>query len=388
MKIQQKLIAIMFIYFAACSVIAPFMTIYLSQTLNPFEIGILMAIVPISMILFQPFWGMAADRWKTRRVLLFALFMTAVCAVGFTITSSFWGLLVVYTFYALFLVSLSPLIDTLTLSLCGGTYGGIRLWGSIGYGIGVFISGAFKSQLLGFWSFVIHSVLLLVTLCIVWGIPEAGLKKPLKGKTGDVGGELLKFLKNRRVLFLLMSLFLIGVVCKGLDNFFPVGISNMKASDLLLGTTWIIEIIPEIVLFYYLDKIINRVSAWYILIIGTAVFALRTAILGFSPILWVWIVSQPLSSVAFCCWYFGAVNLISAVVDEHQQATGQMFFWVSSYGIGGMVGSFLSGYLVNTYSISFLFKIAALFCAVSTAILTLLCKPQCLKNLTQLEIRK
>lgn len=172
MSERKTLNAVMLYYFAACSFIMPLMTIYLREFLSSFQIGIVMAVTPVTMMIFQPLWGIAADRWKTKKVLMVTLLLAAVSAGGFLAAKSFWSIISVFAIYSIFLVSLSPLIDTLTLSICRKSYGSIRLWGSIGYGAGVFLSGVFKSRLLGFWSFIIHMLFLLVTLFLIYRLPE------------------------------------------------------------------------------------------------------------------------------------------------------------------------------------------------------------------------
>ncbi len=373
-KIQRTLTTALFVYFSAASVVNPLMSVYLSGMLNPVEVGIVMAILPLSMILIQPFWGIAADLYGVQRVLPLTLILAAAASVGFIFVRSFWGVLLVYAVYAIFIVSTASLLDVLILSFCRERYGRIKLWGTIGYGIGVFVCGVYKSQLLGFWNFLIHIPLLLITAFIVRRLPIKGGEGSSQANlsTGKVGGYA--FLKNKKLIVLFFCLFLVGVICKGYDNFFPVGINNMGASDLLFGTTWVIGIIPEITLFYFMDIISRRFSSWHILIAGTVFFALRTAIIGFFPILWVWIAAQILNSMAFTCWYFGAISLIRDLTEEHQQASAQAAFWSISYGGGGIVGSFLSGYLVDVYGIPLLFQITSSLCILSVVILFILYK--------------
>jgi len=371
MKYKYLLHILMFFYFAAFSVMFPYLSIYFSQTLLPYQIGILMAIIPASMLFLQPFWGWAADKWGIRRILLITLSFTMIFTIGFLFVKTFIGFFIVLTIYSVFVSSIASLIDTMVLSLRNDKYGSIRLWGSIGYGIGVFFTGLFKSYLLGFWSFIIHMCLILITITFVLRIPNAAVK--LNSKIGKFNFiERFSFFKNRNFIVLLVSLFLIGFVCKGFDIFFPVGLNNLKASGLLMGTTWIIEIIPEIFLFYFLDRIIGKISPWQILITGSIMFAVRMAILGLFPDLWVWIVSQPVSSIAYCFWYFGAIKIVKEMVAENQKSTGQAVFGSVTYGAGGMAGSFFSGYIVNGFGISTFFQVAALLCTISAIILILL----------------
>lgn len=379
MKNKYSLHALMFFYFAAGAVMFPYLTIYFSKTLTPYQIGILMAIIPTAMLLLQPFWGWAADKWGIRRVLIISLSLTMTCAIGFLLVNSFVGFFIVLSTYAVFVASISSLIDSLVLSLRSDKYGSIRLWGSIGYGVGAFISGVFKSTLIGFWSFVIHICLLVITLIIILSVSN---NKVLETKSNISESKIEKikftqrfsFLKNSNYIILLVAFFLICIIIKGYENFYPVGLNNLKVSGLLMGLSWVIEILPEIFVFYFLDKIVGKVSAWQIAITGVILYGIRMALLGLFPVLWVWLVSQPLSGFAFSFWYFGAVKIINDMVSRSQQASGQAVFWSFCYGAGGLIGSFLSGFIVNKFGTSSLFKMAAILCIISTIILIVLSK--------------
>ncbi len=369
---------LMFFYFASGAIMFPYLSIHLSKNLRPSEIGILMAIIPTSMLLLQPFWGWAADKWGPGKVLKFTLIFTILSAGGFLFVTSFNGFFTVLLIYSIFAASINSLIDATVLSFKNDKYGSIRLWGSIGYGVAAFLGGLFKSSILGFWSFAIHITLLVVTLVIVLRLPNnhsaAGNKKVSIRNRMDFSH--FYFFKNTRFILLLFSLFLTGVVLKGYEIFFPVGLNNLKASGLILGSAWVIEILPEVFLFYFLDRIIGRISPWLILLSGTVLYIVRVGILGFFPVLWVWVASQPVSSIAFTLWYFGSVKLVNKMVNIGQKSTGQAVFWSVSYGAGGLTGSFLSGQLVNVFGIFSYFKVAALICCLSVMVLVFLSKTE------------
>ncbi len=383
MKNKYLLHVLIFSYFAASSVMFPYLTIYFSRTLTAYQIGILMAIIPTSMLLLQPFWGWAADRWGIRKVLMIALTFTMLSAIGFLYVKSFIGFFAVLTTYAIFVASISSLIDSLVLTVNSSKYGSIRLWGSIGYAIGVFTSSLFKNTLIGFWSFVVHICILFITLIIIIKVPNKNnVKTACKIEEVKIT-ERFSFLKDSKYIVLLFSFFLIGIVIKGYDNFYPVGLNNFKISGLLMGTSWILQIIPEICMFYLLDKIVGRVSTWKIVITGTILYGIRMALIGLYPVLWVWIASQPISGFAFSFWYFGAVKIIKDMVSESQQSTGQALFWSFCYGAGGLIGSFLSGYIVDKTGIAPFFQIAAVLCIISTIIVVVLSKSVCFVHNSQ-----
>ncbi|MHB8064432.1 MAG: MFS transporter [Ruminiclostridium sp.] len=130
-------------------------------------------------------------------------------------------------------------------------------------------------------------------------------------------------------------------------------------------------------------------SPWQILITGTLMYAVRMTILGFFPVLWVWVVSQPVSSLAFTFWYFGAIKIVNQMVSENQKSTGQAVFWSASYGAGGIAGSFVSGYIVNGFgSVYSFFKIAALLCFITAIVLFMLARHGNTKSCTELVVLK
>lgn len=377
MKYKYSLPALMFAYYASSAVLLPFFSLYLSRFLSPYEIGVLMAIIPVSMMVFQPLWGKVADRFGIKRILVLNLTMAIAATVGFFFAHSFLSLFLVLGAYSVFIVSMLPLIDTMVLSVNKENFGRIRLWGSVGYGVAAFLCGAFKTQFLGFWSFIIHMILLLAVVFIVLKMP---IQKNNNRTISDSPELKQRFpFRNLRVTMVLLSSLLIGMMIKGYDTFYAVGLEQLKASDLLLGSSWVIAIIPEIVLFYLLDKIGGKMKSQWIMSIGVAMFGLRMLLLSVFPILWVWLASQPIMSMGFCFWYYGSIKSMSGMLSESQQTTGNTMLWAATYGVGGIIGSYSSGIIVNAFDIPTLFGVTALCCFISF-LLSLMTRPKALRS--------
>lgn len=362
----------MFFYFAAIAVMFPYLTIYLSQSCQAYEIGILMSVTPAVMMILQPFWGWAADRTGIRRILVITLAATSVSAIGFLFVKTFFGFFIVLSLYAIFAASILSLMDSLVLSVRSDKYGSIRLWRTIGYGVGAFFGGLFKSQLLGFWSFVLHIALLAATFIFIWMTPDAKGSYDASKAERERFFDRFSFVKSYKFIILMISLFLTGSMVKGYDNFFAVGLNNLKIPGIVLGSVWIIAMIPEIIMFRFLDRVVKRISPWVILVYGSLLYATRMLFLGLFPVLWVWVVTQPVIGFAYGLWYFGSIRLVKELVGEKQQATGQAVFWAISYGAGGLFGSNLSGILVSFIGIYAFFRISTLVCIASACVVAVL----------------
>ncbi len=365
MKPKYLFSAIMFTYFAASAILFPLFTLYLSRSFTPDQIGILMAIVPVSMIFFQPIWGKIASRFEIQPILVLNLSLAAVSAVGLIFVKTFIEYFIVLSIYSVFVVSILPLIDALVLSTDSKHYGNIRLWGSIGYGLAVFFNGTFKSNLLGFWSFILHICFLIITIIFVLNIPRVPLSKVTRNNKRDSSGKKPSPFLNKQFLVMVTASLMLGITTKAYDSFFPIGLTALHASDLLLGSSWIIEIIPEVIIFIILDKLDSKVPSKIIMVTGIFIWALRMAILSIFPVLWVWISTQPLNSLAFCFWYFGTNKTLNTTLTSDQRIQGISIFWAITYGVGGVVGSLISGFIVNKFGIPILFGFISACCFIA-----------------------
>lgn len=170
---------------------------------------------------------------------------------------------------------------------------------------------------------------------------------------------------------MLFSSFIIGMTIKGNDSFFPVGLTNLHISDFWLGSSWIFGIIPEIIVFYLLDKYAKRLSSWWSMVIGVFMYSVRMGILSCFPVLWVWIAAQPIYNIGFCFWYYGALGTINILFEDKVKSRGHAAFWAVTYGVGGVLGSLLSGYIVKALGVYSLFGIFAVICFLATVALCL-----------------
>lgn len=333
-----------------------------------------MAIIPMAMIIFQPFWARVSDKLGTRQTLLLTLSGTLLSTIGLIFARSFLGFFIVLSLYACFTIAIVSLIDRIILASHSKQYGRIRLWGSIGYGISIFLSGLFKSYILGFWSFIIHILILFITLLIAKKIPSNQTTRaidPIKRKNdknndkksdkkNDKMGSF--YYKNKKFIVMMFSSLIAGMAMKGNECFFPVGLINLHISDFWMGSSWIFGIISEIIVFYFLDKYSRKMSSWWNMIIGVFMYSVRMGILSCFPILWVWIASQPIYNIGFCFWYYGVVGTINTLFKDEEKSRGYAAFWAITHGVGGVLGSLFSGYIVKGLGVYSLFGILAVIC--------------------------
>jgi MFS transporter, PPP family, 3-phenylpropionic acid transporter len=124
--------------FAAIGIYEPYANIYFSGLgLNGTQIGLLGALIPLSQLVFGPFYAGIADR-KGKRVLMLALtaFAGAAAILLLSVPRTFAGILVVMALAALFRGPIAGLSDGLGARMAvrhNLDFGRMRVAGSIGF---------------------------------------------------------------------------------------------------------------------------------------------------------------------------------------------------------------------------------------------------------------
>jgi MFS family permease len=371
---RKMLITIMFFYYSSMGILIPYLPLLVSKTVDAKQVGFLMAVGAITLMVMQPIWGWFSDKYSIKLVLIISIIGTMTATVFFPFASGFVPWLLILSIYFIFQSPIATLIDTLAVTNFTETFGRIRLWGSIGFGIAVFLGSIFLGNLI----YILHLSLLIVTLAFVLFI-----KLPKK-QNSLVGGNfaLNNFIQVFRIgpiFIVLVSLLFTAISIKGNATFYSIGLNELHVYGLLLGTAWLLQVFPEIGVFLFVDKLAKKVTPWALVIIGVSVFAIHFSLLGYFHTIWAWVLLQPLVSIAFCFWYSGAIRLIKNLVPTEFQATGQSVFSAVCNGLGGMSGSIISGVIVSTWNVFVFYRIAGLLC-LGTAILIYLVKGYVEKN--------
>ena len=126
------------LFFMTVGVSLPFMPGYFKTLgFTGAQSGTLLAVGPLFALFMPPLWGQLADR--TGRPGLILLVTSIGGSIGYALLSqatTFTQALLALSVHATFASSITSLADTLALHHVhrhGGTYAGIRTWGSLGF---------------------------------------------------------------------------------------------------------------------------------------------------------------------------------------------------------------------------------------------------------------
>jgi PPP family 3-phenylpropionic acid transporter len=349
-----------FWYFAFIGAFAPYFALYLkSLGYSASQIGVLLAVHPLARIFGPNVWGWLADHYRARGLLI-RLTATAT-AVSFV--AVFLDLGFVWTFVALLVLNIFwcavlPLAESATLNLLGprvGTYGRVRLWGSVGF-VAVVIAGGYLLDHFGI-STLAPMVLVLLALMAMSVFP---LPRDRTGSERTAHAPILSIVSQPAVIAMFAGFFLMQVAHGPYNAFYSIHLVESGYSKTVVGWLWALGVLAEIVLFMMLPRLMRAFSLNHILL-----FSFACACVRFLMIAWgvgsigVMLAAQLLHAITFGAFHAAGVAAMHQIFRGRNQARGQALYTSLGYGLGGTLGTLMSGYTWEVWGAQWTFTIAA-----------------------------
>ncbi|MDA8234626.1 MAG: major facilitator superfamily domain-containing protein 6 [Clostridia bacterium] len=351
-----------FIFFTTFASFLPFLPLYLREIgLESGKIGVIMGIGPLVMLLAQPVWGMVSDYLQKRiLVLRLTLLASSLATLLFPVTTEFTLIVLITVLYTFFQTPITPLADSIVLThheAAGGSFGKVRLWGSLGFALAVVVMGLWlqTTELKNMFTAVasLYLASFLVTL---------GLREHKKAGRQKLTGQVKDILTNKRFLLFLAYSCLVQLTFAAYNTFFGLLFTSLGGTTYTLGLAWFIAAISEIPVFLYSRTLLLRFGSRKLLVFAGLIFSLRWFFFSLvqSPVQIIFF--QVLQSLSFGVFYFSAVNYVNHIVPSQLRSTGQSLFAALGFGLGATLGNFLGGMMVDQVGLSAMFMASGFLC--------------------------
>jgi MFS family permease len=334
----------LFVY-AAASVLLPFLALYYTQRgLSGAQIGLLAGIPPLMTMLGASVWGTLAD--ATRRyklVFLLVISGTIGSVVLIPWTSAFVSLSLAVALHAFCFMSLVPLLDNSALEILGqrsAQYGQIRLWGSLGWGLGAPLIGPLVEQWGLQWSFYGHAALMLIGLLIAIPLPVAS-----KSSSDNFGRGLKHLLQDQRWYLFLLVIFIAGFGDALIRNYWFLYLKDLNTSSLLMGLSLTIGMVSELFVLFFSGQLLKKLGTQKLLILSVVAQAAR--LLGWSFITdpYAALSLQLFNGLTFGVLWLAGVAYAKEIAPAGLGATAQGVLSGVYFGFSSMVGALAGGFL-------------------------------------------
>lgn len=330
--------------YAAASVLLPFLALYYEQRgLSGAQIGLLASIPPVMTMLGTSVWGGLADATQRHKQVFLLVIIGAIVSVAIIpFTHGFFSLSLVIALQAFCFMSLIPLIDNSALEILGNQsdkYGQIRLWGSIGWGIGAPLIGPLVEHFGLNWTFYGHAALMLTGLLIAVRLPVAQ-----KSSSSGFGEGLRSLLQDQRWYLFLLVIFVAGFGDAIIRNYSFLYLKDLGASSTLMGLSLTIGTASELLVLFFSGQLLKGLGTRKLLILSVSTQVLR--LLGWSMISdpYVALSLQLLNGLAFGALWMAAVAYAREIAPAGMGATAQGLLSGVYFGFSSAVGALLGGF--------------------------------------------
>ncbi|MDR3644717.1 MAG: MFS transporter [Clostridia bacterium] len=323
---------------------------YLSRGLSIFQIGLLLAIGPISSVIIVPMWAAISDRVKYKVTILKTVVLGSACAVLlYPLVSGFYATAVVTILFMVFYSSIQALGDAITVDKItrqGFKFTTVRMGGTIGYALLVIVEGNYFRAHIN-QMFFAASAFLLLTFLFACLIPKENLHRPKAEKL-----HLRELFKNRTLVFILLFCLIMWVSVSFNSSFIGVYITKMHYNSFYIGLAMCTAALSEIPVLLFIQKKYLRFGAVNILIFGAFLMSLRLLLLFLATNIVMIIIAQAMQGVSYMTLHYSAIMFMNDEVPSHLKSTGQSLLAMAQAGLGSMLGSIGGGYVSGITSIS------------------------------------
>jgi PPP family 3-phenylpropionic acid transporter len=338
-----------FTFFGALGIFLPYFSLWLvAHGLTAAQATRVLALTPLMSLVAPPLVGLVAD---ARRARVWLLRLGAVGAglafVGFLGVERRAAIYVAVAAFAFCRSPMTSLADATTLDHVrrhGGSYGRLRLWGSVGFlvaavGGGALLDRAGLRVLLGVGAAS-------MALCAAWTfvMPAPPPVDQVARRRGVIGAWLALLGDGDWWIFLL-AVALGQMATAAYDSAFTLHLGRLGFGGRFIGVAWATGVLAEIALMAVSGRILERVGAARLFALCLATAALRWACLGRVSGGAAILALQPLHGITFGLFWVSAVTLVRR--RGHAAPTAAQGLFAAALGTGSVVGMNLAGGLLE-----------------------------------------
>ncbi len=355
-----RLGAFYFFYFAALGTLIPYWGMYL-RTLGfgAEAIGSLLAVIMATKIVAPNIWGWIADhRHQRMGIVRLASWLSALAFAGVFLTNELAGLMLVMIVFSFFWNASLPQFEAVTMSHLGDDthrYSIIRLWGSVGFVVAVAALGIVIERL---GPTILPWVILALLLTIALASHLVADRGPVVAEDDD--GSLWRIIRQPAVAALLIVCFLMQLSHGPYYAFYSIYLDEHGYQGDVIGLLWALGVLAEIAVFIVMHRLIPRFGLRRLLLWSLLATSLRWFLIArYVDDAAVLLFAQLLHACSFGIYHAVVITLFHRWFTGRHQGRGQALYSSISFGAGGAIGSFYSGYAWDGLGAEATFLIAA-----------------------------
>jgi MFS transporter, PPP family, 3-phenylpropionic acid transporter len=351
-----------FAFFAYIGVVVPYLSLWLAaRGYDAPEIALVLAMPQLARVFAPALWGWIADRtgWQ-RGIVLFTAFSTLIGLSTLHLARSVAEVAAVMLAISVIGAGSMPLVEAATLVATRakpGSYGPVRLWGSIGFILTALGTGLWLDY------HGAHTVLNIMIglagiVCVAaFGIPPREAH-PAQAEHASVGAVLAR----ADVLAFFGACMCMSVAHGALYAFLSIHLEAAGYAKAAIGALWMLGSAAEIATFVFLPQLMRRYTLRALLIASFACATLRFLLIGWAvDVLALLVFALLLHAATFGVFHGASLAAVHRVFTGRLEARGQTVYASLTYGVGGAAGTLIAGWTWTALGPALSFSVSALF---------------------------
>ncbi|MDY0210186.1 MAG: MFS transporter [Acholeplasma sp.] len=328
MKEYRKYQITYFFRFIGDAFFYPFFALYLKYLEVPNkDIGVILMILPLTALFVNPLWSMLSRNVNDNRLFLRILPVLEGLAVVILVLMNQIALIpLVVVILAIVGQPIYILLDSFTSIYTKKTntsYGNIRLWGSLSYGLATIASGVLIGKIGYENTFLVAAFfLVIVAIFMTWILPI-----DLNGdETLNMKSDIKILGKNKNYLrFAVFYVITLGIMF-GSDNYLSLYFQTFGLNADGFGFVTFYFVIGEMLVLYLLSKYGDTISTRSILVAIVLTNGLRYLFYGMDFPLWSYISFSIIRSVSMGSMLYITIRYITEITEPKNVTLGILIF--------------------------------------------------------------
>jgi PPP family 3-phenylpropionic acid transporter len=261
------------------------------------------------------------------------------------------------------------MVDNATMSMLGDEktkYGGVRVGGTIGWGVAAPIVGLIVARYGLRWNFSIYAGMLLIALVAAQQLHFG----PQVVRTSFFNG-VRELLTDRKWIVFLTIVFIAGNGSAIITSYLFVYLQKIGTSPTWMGWALTISTIAEFPSMLVAHRLMKRMGSQGLLTLGLAATALRCGLYGLISVPWLALAVQLLQFFTFPILLVAGVSYADENAPAGLGATAQSIFSSSFMGFGYAAGGFFGGVLMQFIGVQPMFLVFGLVLLLAALIFSL-----------------
>jgi PPP family 3-phenylpropionic acid transporter len=342
--------------FAVMGVYLPYFNLYLeSLGFSGLQIASVTLLLPLMATLAPTLGGVLADRLRRRRELVAGSSLLALLTFSLVPGArSFGAMAAVIAVYAALRSPALPLVEAsaMEISTAGGPpYGRMRVWGSLAFIVTALGTGALigaKGE-----RAAVHLIIALLALNALSALLLPREKMPAAVAT--VLPSLGRFVMQPRVLLFLLACLLSQASHAPYYVFYSIHLEKRGYPPQAIGLLWGVAVGCEIIAMLVMPRVLRRLGTLPTMGASVLVASARWWICAASVDPIAMILAQAMHAATYAAFHVAAVTHTHHLFGGRRRSSGQAVFSSATYGLGNMIGMFVSGVLYDRTAMANLF---------------------------------